>query len=377
MIYLASRGFSLVQLGIMESSFHITSFLMEIPTGAVADIWGRKTSRIIGRIFFMFSLLILFLSESFFFQLSGFIVCALGYNMESGAGEALLYDSLDNATKDKKYMAIVGRKEFVLQCSSIIALIIGGYIATQSYNLVFAISIIFVLFSIITAFTFVEPEIVKTGPKKTGIFNILVNQTINSMKVIKRQKQIAFFIIFSELIFSFTVSLFFYLQNYWKGIAYSEFKIGIIFAVSALFSGLTGLAAHKIEKKIGGEQGIVIFVPIFVILAFWGISLTEYKYFFYLLIGLMEGLLYVAISDYINRLIPAEYRATVLSFQSMTFSFFMIIIFPIIGWIGDHFSLNRAFLVITIFATLISIVHFLYIIFTSGKNKIIGSSNNR
>ncbi len=42
MIYLAYRGFSLLELGIFEGVFHITSFLMEVPTGVVADLWGRK-----------------------------------------------------------------------------------------------------------------------------------------------------------------------------------------------------------------------------------------------------------------------------------------------------------------------------------------------
>lgn len=41
MIYLAGKGMSLTQLGLLETIFHITSFTMEVPTGAVADIFGR------------------------------------------------------------------------------------------------------------------------------------------------------------------------------------------------------------------------------------------------------------------------------------------------------------------------------------------------
>ncbi len=109
-IYLASRGFSLIHLGILESTFHITSFLMEIPTGAVADIWGRKTSRILGLFFYLISLMLLFLSTNYVFQLVGFVICAIGYNLESGAGEALLYDSFDMKAKETKYMSIAGKK---------------------------------------------------------------------------------------------------------------------------------------------------------------------------------------------------------------------------------------------------------------------------
>ena len=38
MIYLSSLGFSLTELGLVEGLFHIVSFLMEVTTGAVADI---------------------------------------------------------------------------------------------------------------------------------------------------------------------------------------------------------------------------------------------------------------------------------------------------------------------------------------------------
>lgn len=369
MIYLAMRGFSLVELGILESAFHVTSFLMEIPTGAVADMWSRKASRIIGRVFYLISLLILFLSQSFIVQLSGFIICAIGYNLESGAGEALLYDSLHKEVKDKKYMAIAGRKEFVLQSASIIALIVGGYLATKSYNIVFILSIIVVIFSLITAFTFKEPVIEKERSISGGILTRLKDQTVQSFLVIKKRRQIAFYIIFSELIFTFTVSLFFYLQNFWKGEGFSEFQIGLIFAIASLMTGLTGLAAHKIEKKLGGEQGLVRIIPLFLILSLWGIAVSPIKFPFYLLIGLMEGVLFVAISDYINRLIPSEYRATVLSFQSMVFSFFMIVLFPVIGLIGDNFGLIRAFITISAAGTIIALLYYAYLFSQSRKER--------
>jgi MFS family permease len=72
MIYLASRGFSLLQLGVLESVFHITSFIMEVPTGAVADLWGRKASRIAGRVFFLASLFFMFYARQFSFQLASY-----------------------------------------------------------------------------------------------------------------------------------------------------------------------------------------------------------------------------------------------------------------------------------------------------------------
>ena len=50
MLYLTFRGMSLVQIGFIEAVFHVTSLPMEVPTGIIADRFGRKTSRLLGRL---------------------------------------------------------------------------------------------------------------------------------------------------------------------------------------------------------------------------------------------------------------------------------------------------------------------------------------
>lgn len=39
---LAARGFNLVEIGYVETIFHITSLIFEIPSGVLADVFGRK-----------------------------------------------------------------------------------------------------------------------------------------------------------------------------------------------------------------------------------------------------------------------------------------------------------------------------------------------
>ena len=359
MIYLAYRGFSLLELGIFEGVFHITSFLMEVPTGVVADLWGRKTSRLCGRIMFFLSLLIMYYSGSSILQAAGFAFCAIAYNLESGAGEALVYDSMLISGEKENYKKVAGKQELILQSAFIISYLAGGYLAVRSYFSVFFISALFTALSFIVALTFHEPVF---NDKKTGLkFSIkdilrsMISQTAESISVIKKRPRIAMFILFSEIIFTFIVCLFFYLQNFWKGEGKSEFYIGIVYAVSALTAGVTAFKAPVIEKKIG-EKGVLIFMPVALVVCLWGVALTDYKEIFYISTGIIEGILVVAISDYINRLIPSETRATVLSFQSMVFSFFMIIAFPLVGWIGDRYSLSNAFAVMAAVGTVILIL---------------------
>jgi len=48
-LYLAYCGMSLMQIGLLEGMYHVTSMICEIPSGAAADLLGRKKSMVISR----------------------------------------------------------------------------------------------------------------------------------------------------------------------------------------------------------------------------------------------------------------------------------------------------------------------------------------
>lgn len=341
MIYLASKGMSLTQLGLLETIFHITSFTMEVPTGAIADIFGRKISRILGRIFSLVSVIMLLAANGFLWFAISFVFSALSYNLESGAGDALVYDSLKEIGEEHSYMKISGRKEFFYQIASVISFFVGGYLATKSYNIAFVLTIVIASINIMQSFTFKEPSIGRIEAKSDGT-NVFIKQLKASIKVIIDKPKIGFLIIFTEIVMAFCTCIFFYLQNYLKGDGYSEAVIGIIYAVSSLGSALVSTQVHRIERKIK-EQGLLLMIPFAAVVCIWGVALSSFHYIYFIVLMLMEGILYVSISDYINKMIPSENRATILSFSSMVFSFFMITLFPFIGMIGDRYSLSVSF----------------------------------
>lgn len=355
MIYLAGRGFSLAQLGALEAIFHVTSFLMEVPTGSVADIWGRKASRLSGRLLCAASLLLMFFSQSFLMQVVGFILSALGYNLESGAGDALVYDSLLIENKQEHYMKVMGKQELVGQGSAIVAFLVGGYLATKNYGLAYGLSVATALLGFLLSLGFKEPTFENVKDSHgiglfASILHSLGTQMSGSVSIIRKTPKIAFFILFSESMFAFMVCLFFYLQNYWTGQGSNEWQIGWVFSLHALVGALFSAKASAIERKLG-QKRLLFALPALVLVCLWGVVLTPFSKLFYVLTGVVEGVLVVAISDYLNRLIPSSHRATILSFQSMAYSCFMIIIFPVVGIVGTNFSLSSAFLGMAIFAS--------------------------
>lgn len=362
MIYLASKGLSLTELGLVEAIFHITSFLMEIPTGAVADIWGRKASRVCGRIGKLVSALIIIYSNSFWGFAIGFIVTALSYNLESGAGEALIYDSLKETGDEKEYMKISGVNEVIMQATQTLGLLLGGLLSNYSYIYAYGATIIVSSFSILQALSFKEPDIKMEIQEKR--FKTFKNQIGESFKIIARNKKLGFLIIFSQAIFMFNTSLFFYFQNYLLNKGISKGGIGITLAVSALMAAITASQAYKIEKKVG-ERVIILLLPLIISICIWGVALSKYYYVFFIIINSIESIIYVAVSDYTNKLIPSRKRATILSMGSMLFSLYMMVIFPLIGKLGDLYSLQFSFKVLAILATIMAVINIIVL----GANK--------
>lgn len=349
MLYLAYKGLSLFEIGLMETVYHISSFSMEIPTGAVADLLGRRVSRILGSIMTIISIVIMIFGQNVFAFALSFFFTALGNNLESGAGEALIYDSLKEIGEEKNYMKIRGRNELVMQVSKTVSLLIGGYIATLSYEKVYLVALVAASVTAIQTFTFVEPTIGKVK-KQASPWQTFIHQITSSFMVLKQNKELLEMILALELFSTFYVTIFFYLQNYLKALGNSEFQIGVILSIGALFAAITATQVYKLEKKFNLNHLIITSIIIAVI-AFWGMTLSGIEKYAFIILSAIEGLLFVVIGDYINRWIPSDKRATVLSFQSMIFSVFMIILFPVVGKLGDVFGLDRAFVLVAGCAT--------------------------
>ncbi|MBN2878707.1 MAG: MFS transporter [Clostridia bacterium] len=350
MLYLAYKGLTLFEIGLMETVYHISSFSMEIPTGAIADIFGRKISRTLGKAANIVSaLFMIFGSNTLMFAIA-FFFTALGNNLESGAGDALVYDSLKEIGRENSYLKVVGISEFIFNIASIISLIAAGYIATLSFETVYKFALVLAIITMVQTLSFTEPE--SGRAESAGNFaKTFAAQLKESFAIVKNDKRVLRTIIASELFATLYTTEFFYLQNRLQGLGSSTFEIGIVLASGSLICAIMATQTHKLEKKIS-IAGIARIAAAIGIVGFWGMSIAGIERYAFVILSAIEGILFVSVSDYINKLIPSKQRATILSLQSMMFSVYMIIIFPVAGKIGDVYGLGLAFTVIAAAATL-------------------------
>lgn len=356
MIYLAHKGMSLLEIGMLEGFFHVCSLIMEVPTGAIADLLGRKASRVAGRISGLVSLLILIFSNTFWMFACSFFFSALSYNLESGSGEALVFDSLKVIKEEKGYTKVAGNLEAIFQTASIFSLIVGGLLGEKSFMLAFMSAIVVSVIAIVLAMTFYEPPIEKVVNSEHSVKNFLIH-TYESFKTLFSKRIIASLTLFTTTLSAFTTVIFYYIQNYWKSTGLSVATIGVYLAIGSAGGALLSFNITRIEAvlkrfKLGNFAkypflcfALIIFVGIFLI-SFSGFS-QETSWITVIALTLVmagESGMFVSFNNFLNQNIPSHQRATIISIESMLFSIVMIALFPVFGWIAELTSFKVSFL---------------------------------
>ena len=342
-LYLMYQGMNLFQIGLLEGIFHATGMLTEIPSGAMADLFGRKRSLIVGRIFLTLSCIIMLFSHSFAGFAIGFILHAWSYNFNSGSEEALVYDSLKLIGKEDSYLKINGRINFTIEVSQAIATVIGGVLAEMSYSWCYFVCIVIAVLCFLPLAFMTEPPVKREITVKEKLGVMFVRHFRNSWKIVKDDKRILFIVVYYSIIFTvFTVLLFYGQQFFWNhGLNKIQISVIMLFAgISACAGALSSNALYRIMKnRIAklGAYGIALCMVTF------GLDNLYLGAAALIIASFLNSVLYPAQSSTLNAMIPSEQRATLISLNSMTFSIGMVLVFPLVGGIADICSLPVVF----------------------------------
>jgi len=344
-IYMSFKGMSLIEIGIAEGIYHITSFTCEIPTGALADVYGRKSSLVLARISALVSAVLMMASKDLVGFSIAFVFSALANTLNSGASDSLIYDSLKQLNRHGEFKKMFGGMLLLIEISKAAAVVLGGILSDKSFIYAYIACIVIETMALLAAVNFSEPKIKEEKEERVN----LIQQMKDSIIILKDRRLVLYLIMFSALIGTVGTTVYFYCQKYFETMGYSKTVISICFALSCLISGLSSKYAYKVENRLKG-RGIVMLLPVINAAAIIGLALSDKRYtvVFFLTISVVEGLTYPIFSDYINSLIPSEYRATILSMESSFFSIFMIIIFPLVGFISEIFGMTFGFIVATV-----------------------------
>jgi MFS family permease len=105
----ATRGLSAAEFGLLKSLTYLSTILFEVPSGVIADKFGRRWTLIAGAFLAALGCLAYAAGRGFWLFAMAEIVLGISGALISGADSALLYDSLRADHRQLEYPRAEGR----------------------------------------------------------------------------------------------------------------------------------------------------------------------------------------------------------------------------------------------------------------------------
>lgn len=337
-LYLGFKGMSLGQVGLLEGIFHVTSFLFEVPTGAMADLLGRKRVLLLGRLLSVVSTLMMLFSNSFPMFALSFILSAASYNLNSGSEEALVYDSMKEAGREEEYLTVNGRLNFLIEVSQGTGTFVGGILSDISYTVTYLCQMLKDVFAFFAGTLFEEPEY----HEKEATISIKKHFYV-CYDVLKSNAAVRRILFYYPIVFSFHALTFFYGQQHLSDMGMSKTQIALIMLIAGIVSSFSALLSSFFARVLGARVKYVAAVIVAFSIFSFGFENSISAVLCFIALNFANSLLYPIASGALNERIPSEQRATIISVDSMLFSMAMVVIFPVSGFLGDSIGLDKVF----------------------------------
>lgn len=348
-LYLAYCGMNLLQIGILEGLYHATGIICEIPSGALADLVGRKKSIILGKICITISCFLMLFGRNFWIFAFSFIIQALGNNFNSGSEEALVYDSMLTIHEEDAYIKVNGRLNMIIEVAQSAATVIGGVLAEYSYAACYGASTVISVLAFLPVMLMCEPPVLeKQEREKSSCIDVVKHHFKMSFDILRSDLRILKVIVYFAIVFAAHTLLFFYSQQYYYGMGFNKIQISIVMFFGGLASCFGALTSDRLYKKLQKKLAVIGAIVIAGTLIFYGFENVILSIGMFILADFFNSALYPVESESLNSMIPSQQRATLISVNSMFFSIVMIVIFPLAGAFADYFALAPILMVIGI-----------------------------
>ena len=345
-IFFESRGLALSEVLLLQAWFAVLVVVLEVPSGYVADLLGRRGAMIAGGVFLGLGHLILVFAHGFW-QLAAFEASlAVAFSLISGADLALLYDTeLALADAPGQKHKAVRRMFFARNLSEALAAFACSVLLVfMSMDGIAIVQAVCGWVPLILAFGLVEPpreQLAQTGHLRN------MASILRAVLIDNRILRLTFLAL---AIWSLTTMYAVWLlQSYWRGQGVELVHFGILWGALTLVSAYAGQYAQRLEERLGATTMLAV-IGIGPILGYLGMGLAgaavgvSLSSIFYICRGF--GL--VILRDALNRRVRSEYRATANSLASFGFRCAFALTAPLVGGALDLWGLTVTLLLLAV-----------------------------
>jgi MFS family permease len=358
-IYLQQRrGLSLTQATIIDVTFFIVATIGEMPTGIVADTYGRKASMIIGSALMGISMVAWPLVPIVPLILIAYTGMALGFTFLSGAEEALFFESLKQIGRVDEYQHRAGQVGAVTLGAFAVGNALSGLLGTVDLIRPFLAGGLCIIAMFFIVLTFQEPS---TNKQVDGRPQNSYGQVVRDVLAVVRRRPalrypiiyLAFVSLAGFLLESFLVQP----QAISLGIPIAW--IGFIIMAIQLANMLGSNWSQGISTQLG-ETRVIYLAPLAIVASLILLAMFQVLPSLTLIavIGFVTAVLRPLVMSLIHAKVTDDIRATALSMQSLISLLLMTVGELTVGYVADKAGLPLAYIVLAVGIGLMSLILF-------------------
>ncbi len=347
-LFLLDAGLSNLEAFAANAFFTAGMVAFEVPTGIVADTWGRRASYLLGTLTLSGSTFLYYLlwqTKAPFWQWAIVsMLLGLGFTFFSGAVEAWLVDALAFAGYEGGLEAVLGRGQVVTGVGMLGGSVVGGVVAqvtTLGVPFLMRVGVLlgmFVVASRLMQDLGFEPE--PRGRPLRAMRNVLVTSLDYGLK----NPPVRWMMLAAPFASGVGIYTFYALQPFLLDLYGNSKAYAIAGLAAAIVAGsqiLGGYLAARIRALFKRRTTALILGTL---TSAGTLALLGLTHLFWPALGLLVvwGLIFAAEMPirqaYLNGMIPSKQRATVLSFDSLMGSAGGVVVQPALGRAADVYS---------------------------------------
>lgn len=321
-IFLQEKGLNLFEVNMTNFAYFFALTVCEIPTGAFADVFGRKASFLMSCLILSLSMFIYFASETVTGFVLAEIIAAVGTTFATGAFQAWFVDKLHHHGYVGSMGPIFAKADQIKHGVGIIAALLGAFLAQLWLPLPWLIGGCSFLVCLLVALPLKEEYFVRQKVSFKAGYQAMKETTVSSLRYSRSNKKIRFIIIMVAIQVFAVQAANMQWQPLFQGWVENKTIFGFIWVGIALSSMLGAWLAPKILKWFRDEKKTLIFFQILI-----GVFIVTTVIVGWLPLVLITFLLHESArgafepirSAYLHDNIPSRERATIESFSSLAY----------------------------------------------------------
>nr|WP_025702298.1 MFS transporter [Paenibacillus forsythiae] len=328
-LFYFARGLMEIHILLLPVFWSLSLLIGEVPAGVYADRFNTKISFITGSIIRLASIgILLFANEPWLFFLSS-ILNGLSVAFFSGSDQALIYDSLKQSDEEHMMDSAVGKIQSATFIATMIAVVIGGFIAqdlrNEQFILLISLGLILNVASILFIL-FIRPVTGEADAEESPAASVM-----EGVRVIRQAPQLLVMVLNATLVFVAGVVAFeAFDQPFLKGAGLPVEYIGVMYAVGAVIGYFSSRSIRWLTKRF--SRTAILFVTgllaagALLTAGLFGNSLMLALIVF-LALKFVSAVRVPVYSQLSNDLIPSHVRATTISLLSIVDGVLDLIVF--------------------------------------------------